>query len=464
MKKQAGFTLAELIVSMGIFVLIIGAIAALFGTSLKAMVYGKNQERAYAEARNVMNDLKTTLRYANKKNTIIPSLTSTSVDYGGTMIINNDPSNTNSKDYTRNISFNSEKNQLEIIWTGFYPGESATSGTKTIYFPAKGNEKDSAFNTDEYRKACQDMFTDTSTIVSGIPFPIFRGTYEGKEVFNIVLPIQYAFEGGKKVEILRSRVAAENYEEESSSAAINMPDRLVAAIKSVYETEGKTVGRIDSGASLGGKELAGFTGKVIKQLQGSGTYEDKDNPFNDLSLHSWTIQSCDANGNLVKKNVTYWIIYVAKNVEDDTYYDEENKKYITGYYADNDLFKTMAQDYGRYIIRENWAFIVYCAVYDTTGARVTDTSILKKLGSNVDASGNKIGRVPLETNTIGNYGYGYAAGVKRTGYIVINAENWNPNYKKSSGSLYWSNRIDYDKTGNEYTRLTAGSGYEYPPK
>jgi prepilin-type N-terminal cleavage/methylation domain-containing protein len=56
MNKKAGFTLAELLVSMAIFVIIIGAIAALFGTSLKAMVYGKAQEVAYAEASLVMND------------------------------------------------------------------------------------------------------------------------------------------------------------------------------------------------------------------------------------------------------------------------------------------------------------------------------------------------------------------------------------------------------------------------
>ena len=219
MNKKAGFTLAELLVSMSIFVIIIGAIVALFGTSMKAMIYGKNQERAYAEARNVMNDIKTTLRYADDKDTILPSLTSTTLSYGGTMIINNDPSNTNSVAYTRKISFNSAKTQLEIEWTGFYPGESSTSGTKKILFPASGHEGDSAFNTDEYRKACQDMFTDTSTTVSGIPFPIFKGTYEGKEVFNIVLPIQYTFEGGKKVEILRSRVASEEYEETEASSS-----------------------------------------------------------------------------------------------------------------------------------------------------------------------------------------------------------------------------------------------------
>jgi prepilin-type N-terminal cleavage/methylation domain-containing protein len=247
MNKKAGFTLAELLVSMAIFVIIIGAIAALFGTSLKAMVYGKNQERAYAEARNVMNDIKTTLRYADDKNKILPELTSTSVEYGGTMIINNDPSNTNSKVYTRNISFNTEKNRLEIAWTGFYPGESGTSGTKTIYFPAKGHEGDSAFNTDEYRKACQDMFTDNTTPVPDIPFPIFKGTYEGKDVFNIVLPIQYTFEGGKKVEILRSRVASEEYEEteanfsrfsgSSSSDTTSMNSKNKDLIKRVLATD-----------------------------------------------------------------------------------------------------------------------------------------------------------------------------------------------------------------------------------
>lgn len=476
MKKQAGFTLAELIVSMGIFVLIIGAVAALFGTSLKAMVYGKNQERAYAEARNVMNDLKTTLHYANKKNTILPSLTSTSVDYGGTMIINNDPSNTNSVAYTRKISFNSAKTQLEIEWTGFYPGESSTNGTKKILFPATGHEGDSAFNTDEYRKACQDMFTDTSTIVSGIPFPIFRGTYEGKEVFNIVLPIQYAFEGGKKVEILRTRVAAEDYAEDTEESAIDMPDRLASAVSALFKankyslgTQGNIVRQMDSGASLGGKTLAGSTGKVIGYLQGStaivgegnnpytnnAKYEDKDNPYNSLATHSWTIQVCDAKGNVTRKpeDVTYWIIYVAKNVEDDLYYDEDSKSYINGYYNsqanwENGL-KKQAELYGRYIIRENRAFIAYCAVYDVKGNRITDTDILS----------DTLKRLPIKT--AGNYGYGYVKAQKSGDNRVINGTTWKADYTDLKG---YEARIDYTSTGEEYTKETAGDSYSYPPK
>jgi type II secretory pathway pseudopilin PulG len=221
MKKRAGFTLAELLVSMAIFVLIIGAIAALFGTSLKAMVYGKNQERAYAEARNVMNDIKTTLRYADK-NTISPtepSESTTLFTYSGQMNTGNDPSKQIAEEdkqkYAREISWDDGSKRLKIRWKYYYPGKATTTSSSwqgPIYFPENG-DKNGAFSTDEYIKVYNEMLKDENRTVSGTPFPIFKGEYEGKDVFNIVLPIKYAFEGGKKVEILRSRVATKDYEE-----------------------------------------------------------------------------------------------------------------------------------------------------------------------------------------------------------------------------------------------------------
>lgn len=429
-----------------------------------------------------MNDIKTTLRYAAEKNTKTPSLTSSSIDYEGTIIINNDPSNTESRDYTRTISFNTQRNQLVIEWKKFYPGQSGESGT--VYFPADGHvDKNSAFNTDEYRKACKDMLAEGNTSVPDTPFPIFKGTYEGKEVFNIVIPIQYDFEGGKKVEILRSRIAADDYTEASSGSAddaVNdMPDRLASAVSALFKadkyslgTQGRIAGQMDSGASLGGKNLAGSTGKVIGYLQGStaivgegnnpytnnAKYEDKDNPYNSLATHSWTIQVCDAKGNVTRKpdDVTYWIIYVAKNVEDDFYYDEDSKSYINGYYNSQanwqDVLKDQAELYGRYIIHEKWAFIAYCAVYDVEGNRITDTDILR----------DTLKRLPIKT--AGNYGYGYVKAKKSDNNRTIDGTTWKADYTDLKG---YEARIDYTSTGEEYTKETAetaGDYYSYPPK
>ena len=240
MKKQAGFSLAELVISMGIFVLIMGAIVALFSTSIKAMVYGRNQEAAYAEARAVMNDLTTTLRYADSKNTLDADNSTTQLEYSGTMTIGNDPSNedNDNRDYKRRITMETKDGvkRLKIEWTGFYPGQKdptsnkdAYTNDKVIYFPS--NTKNAAFDNEEYLAVYNSMLADAGVTVSGTPFPIYKATYQGGKVFNIALPIKYPFEGGSKVDVLRSRVTTDDYEEktttESRFDAMNATNRTV---------------------------------------------------------------------------------------------------------------------------------------------------------------------------------------------------------------------------------------------
>ena len=66
MKKQSGFTLIELVVAMAVLGLIMGAMVHLFGSSVTSLHVGARQEVVYEEARLLMNELKTTLRYADK--------------------------------------------------------------------------------------------------------------------------------------------------------------------------------------------------------------------------------------------------------------------------------------------------------------------------------------------------------------------------------------------------------------
>lgn len=66
MKKQSGFTLIELVVAMAVLGLIMGAMVHLFGSSVTSLHVGARQEVVYEEARLLMNELKTTLRYAAK--------------------------------------------------------------------------------------------------------------------------------------------------------------------------------------------------------------------------------------------------------------------------------------------------------------------------------------------------------------------------------------------------------------
>ncbi|MHC1715252.1 MAG: prepilin-type N-terminal cleavage/methylation domain-containing protein [Acidaminococcaceae bacterium] len=65
MRKQAGFTLIELLVGMLVTMLIMGALVSLFSNAVQSEMSGFKQQEVYAQARAMMNDLKTTLRYAD---------------------------------------------------------------------------------------------------------------------------------------------------------------------------------------------------------------------------------------------------------------------------------------------------------------------------------------------------------------------------------------------------------------
>ena len=65
MRNKAGFTLIELLVGMLVTMLIMGALVSLFSSTVQSQMSGFKQQEVYAQARAVMNDLKTTLRYAD---------------------------------------------------------------------------------------------------------------------------------------------------------------------------------------------------------------------------------------------------------------------------------------------------------------------------------------------------------------------------------------------------------------
>ena len=83
MKKQSGFTLIELVVAMAVLGLIMGAMVHLFGSSVTSLHVGARQEVVYEEARLLMNELKTTLRYADKDSIKYPE--PDVLTYSGTM-------------------------------------------------------------------------------------------------------------------------------------------------------------------------------------------------------------------------------------------------------------------------------------------------------------------------------------------------------------------------------------------
>lgn len=65
MKNKSGFTLVELLVGMLVTGLIMAALVTLFSSTVQSEISGFKQQEVYAQARAVVNDLKTTLRYAD---------------------------------------------------------------------------------------------------------------------------------------------------------------------------------------------------------------------------------------------------------------------------------------------------------------------------------------------------------------------------------------------------------------
>ena len=70
MSTKKGFTLVELLVGITIVLLIFGSIIGIFGSSFKLSQTGLKQQEAYAEARQALQEIKTTLRYADKNSVV----------------------------------------------------------------------------------------------------------------------------------------------------------------------------------------------------------------------------------------------------------------------------------------------------------------------------------------------------------------------------------------------------------
>lgn len=65
MSTKKGFTLIELLVGVAIVLLIGGSMLSIFGSSFKVSQAGLKQQEAYEEARLALEEIKTTLRYAD---------------------------------------------------------------------------------------------------------------------------------------------------------------------------------------------------------------------------------------------------------------------------------------------------------------------------------------------------------------------------------------------------------------
>lgn len=176
MRNKAGFTLVELLVGILVTMLIMGALVSLFSSTVQSEMSGVKQQEVYAQARAVINDLKTTLRYADS--------TAVFYDTNGNKISSPTASNTKTASkvkYSATIyNANTSENESVAVTVEWINGNKQIQITKTINgtqqteikFPKTDNN--SAFKGD------------------GSDFPITINK-DDDSLYHINLPYKYKF-------------------------------------------------------------------------------------------------------------------------------------------------------------------------------------------------------------------------------------------------------------------------------
>lgn len=187
MRKQAGFSLIELVVAMAVLALIMGAMIHLFGSSTVSLHTGAKQEVVYEEARLLMNELKTTLRYADKDSIDPekPTFGTNELTYNGSIWDRHmDISQGRNKDYKITVEWKDDtKKQLQVTY------ENITDSTKKVtVFPK--DIKNSVFEGNFPITAESITLNDSNTVI----------------IYKIALPVQYELNGEMKTQTLETKV------------------------------------------------------------------------------------------------------------------------------------------------------------------------------------------------------------------------------------------------------------------
>jgi len=201
MRKNAGFTLIEVIIAIVLMGIIFGALIGLFSKGVKQQQAGVSQQELFTQARAIMSEIKTTLRYADIDSitffsgTTETKLTSDSTDFTGITKMAY-----TSKMFSNNYdAVGGSEEAVDVTvelqqpsgWTHKQMKVTKTIGTTTTtyVFP----EKDA-----------NSLFTTTTN------FPIIPAKLISSmavDLYKIDLPMQYAISGSMKEEHLRTSVA-----------------------------------------------------------------------------------------------------------------------------------------------------------------------------------------------------------------------------------------------------------------
>lgn len=177
MRNKAGFTLVELLVGMVVTGLIMGALVSLFSNTVQSEMSGFKQQEVYAQARTVINDLKTTLRYAD----------GAAVFYQGTNPITAPKENTEA---VKNID------SIEYTAT-IYNSSTAANESVKMTIEWKDNSKKQIKITKEVGTSSKASYFPNSTDNSvfkgdGSDFPITINK-DDDSLYHISLPYKYKF-------------------------------------------------------------------------------------------------------------------------------------------------------------------------------------------------------------------------------------------------------------------------------
>lgn len=182
MKKQAGFSLIELVVAMAVLALIMGAMVHLFGGSVTSLHTGARQEVVYEEARLLMNELKTTLRYADKDS--IKYQEPDVLTYSGMM-------------WNRHMDIKDGQNISYDIIVRWKDAGNDLKQLEVKRFTDGKLETTTLFPTD----SANSVFKEDS------PFPITAETvYKEVVMYKIALPVQYLLNGKRQTQTLETKV------------------------------------------------------------------------------------------------------------------------------------------------------------------------------------------------------------------------------------------------------------------
>ena len=212
MKKQSGFTLIELVVAMAVLGLILGALVHLFGSSVTSLHVGARQEVVYEEARLLMNELKTTLRYADKDSIDPeqPTVSTSKFSYKGNLWDRHmDIAQGTNKEYKVTVEWKDDtKKQLQVT------REDITDGSKKItIFP---NDSNNSIFEGKFPVTSETLtLNDGNTVI----------------MYKIALPLQYEFNGQMKTQTLETKVVpSEEGEKETIEERIYKSYHLLLSI------------------------------------------------------------------------------------------------------------------------------------------------------------------------------------------------------------------------------------------